>query len=645
MFCYFLINKRVCLKKAINKLKLHSPNFLLAKIEQLNMSPMHIRSIFKVSLISLALGLFQARPIQAFTLSIFHNNDSESALLPRNSEGETDLDGDIGGAARFVSLIDTLRSNATTDATITLSSGDNFLAGTAFNASLENGTFYDAVVLDAINYDAIALGNHDFDFGTDVLADFISSPQFSRPVPYLSANLDFSNVPELQNLVEQGRIAASTVVEKAGERIGVVGATTPALRSISSPGDVEIEQDVAGEVQAEIDALLAQGVDKIILISHLQSVENDLELIPQLSGVDIAIAGGGDELLANADDELLPGDESSLEQSYPLTVTNAEGRTVPVVTTAGQYGYVGQLEVEFDEAGNVIDFDGGPQRVFAPDGIESDPQVQEQAIEPVAESIAALEENAIATSEVPLNGEREAVRTEETNFGNLIADALLATGQALAPTFGLPIPDVALQNGGGIRNDSTFAPGEFTELDTFDALPFPNFVTVVPNVTASQFKEILENAVSQIEEVGGRFAQIAGFEFAYDPDASIGTRVRMVVLNDGTVIVENGEVVAGAPDITISTIDFLAQGGDDYPFGDADFTSLGVSYQQALENFVSDLGTITAQDYPVGGEGRITTAQAPSPPQPETVPEPTSVLGLLALGLGAASLQHRKSSH
>ena len=607
------------------------------------MSPMQIRSIFKVSLIGLALSL-QARPIQAFTLSIFHNNDGESALLPRNSEGETDLNGDIGGAARFVGLIDTLRSNATTDATITLSSGDNFLAGTAFNASLENGTFYDATVLNAINYDAIALGNHDFDFGTDVLADFISSPEFSNPVPYLSANLDFSGVPALQNLVEQGRIAASTVVEKAGEQIGVVGATTPELRSISSPGDVEIEQDVAGEVQAEIDDLLAQGVDKIILISHLQSVENDLELIPQLSGVDIAIAGGGDELLANPDNALLPGDQSNLEQPYPLTVTNAEGRTVPVVTTAGQYGYVGQLEVEFDEAGNVIDFGGGPERVFAPDGIESDPQVQSQAIEPVAESIAALEENAIATNEVPLNGERESVRTEETNFGNLIADALLATGKALAPTFGLPIPDVALQNGGGIRNDSTFAPGEFTELDTFDALPFPNFVTVVPNVAASQFKEILENAVSQIEEVGGRFAQIAGFEFTYDPDASIGTRVRMVVLNDGTVIVENGEVVAGAPDITISTIDFLAQGGDDYPFGDADFTSLGVSYQQALEDFVSDLGTITAQDYPVGGEGRITT-QTPSPPQPESVPEPTSVLGLLALGLGAASLQRRKSSH
>ena len=606
------------------------------------MSLMHIHSIFKVSLVGLALSL-SARPIQAFTLSVFHNNDGESALLPRNLDGATDLNGDIGGAARFVSLVDTLRSNATTDATITLSSGDNFLAGTAFNASLEDGTFYDATVLNAIGYDAIALGNHDFDFGTDVLADFISSPEWSNPVPYLSANLDFGGVPALQNLVEQGRIAASTVVEKAGEQIGVVGATTPALRSISSPGDVEIEQDVAGEVQAEIDDLLAQGVDKIILISHLQSVENDLELIPQLSGVDIAIAGGGDELLANPDNALLPGDESTPE-SYPLTVTNAEGRTVPVVTTAGQYGYVGQLEVEFDEAGNIIDFDGGPQRVFAPDGIESDPQVQAQAIEPVAESIAALEENAIATSEVPLNGEREAVRTEETNFGNLIADALLATGTALAPTFGLPIPDVALQNGGGIRNDSTFASGEFTELDTFDALPFPNFVAVVPNVAASQFKDILENAVSQIEEVGGRFAQIAGFEFAYDPDASIGTRVRMVVLNDGTVIVEDGEVVAGAPDITISTIDFLAQGGDDYPFGEADFTSLGVSYQQALEDFVSDLGTITAQDYPVGGEGRITT-QISSPPQPETVPEPTSVLGLLALGLGAASLQHRKSSH
>ncbi|NJN92372.1 MAG: hypothetical protein HC878_19745 [Leptolyngbyaceae cyanobacterium SL_5_14] len=318
--------------------------------------------------ISLA-GLLSANPADAFTLTVLHNNDGESVLLPSGDSGE------IGGAARFTSLIKDLQTNATTDGVITLSSGDNFLAGTAFNASLQDGVFYDAIVLNEIGYDAIALGNHDFDFGPDILADFISSDQFTSPVPFLSSNLDFSNEPRLQDLVEQERIASSVVVEKAGERIGVIGATTPLLASISSPRNVEIDSDIAGAVQAEIDALEAQGINKIILISHLQSVNEELALIPQLSGVDIVVAGGGSELLANETDPLLPDDvpavsgESPVFGAYPLTANNADGEAVPVVTTSGEYRYVGQLEIEFDDEGKVTAFNGGPVRVFGEDGI------------------------------------------------------------------------------------------------------------------------------------------------------------------------------------------------------------------------------------------------------------------------------------
>ncbi|MCA1991256.1 MAG: 5'-nucleotidase C-terminal domain-containing protein [Coleofasciculus sp. S288] len=621
-------------------------------------------SILKASLIGL-IGLssaLSATPSLAFTLTVLHNNDGESKLLPN---------GDIGGAAPFVTLINSLKTNATTDAVITLSSGDNFLAGTAFNASLQDDTFYDAIALDAIGYDAIALGNHDFDFGPDVLADFISSPNFNTPVPFLSANLDFSSEPALQALVDQGRIAKSTIVDKNGEKIGVVGATTPDLRSISSPRNVGVGQDIAGAVQAEIDALEAQGVNKIILISHLQSINEELTLIPQLSGVDIVIAGGGDDLLANPDNPLLPGDIAA--GSYPTTATSKDGASVPVVTTAGEYRYVGQLEVEFNDAGQVVSFNGGPLRVLAGDpNTEPNQFVQENAVEPVRASEAALAANVIAQSEVDLNGQRGAfgvtpgVRTQETNLGNLIADALLWTGTELAPSFGLDAPTVALQNGGGIRNNSIIPAGDFTELDTFNILPFANFAAIVPDIAAAQFKEILENAVSNVENTDGRFAQIAGFKFAYDLAGTAqqidavtgeittpGTRVKTVILNDGTVIVEDGAVVANAPTISIATIDFLARGGDQYPYGGADFTSLGVTYQQALANYIQDglNGRIAGSQYADDVSDRIFVGEIPDnhipggggQEPPASVPEPASVLGLLAFGvLGVGSRQLHK---
>jgi 5'-nucleotidase len=212
------------------------------------------------------------------------------------------------------------------------------------------------------------------------------------------------------------------------------------------------------------------------------------------------------------------------------------------------------------------------------------------------------------------------VRTTETNEGNLIADSLLWAGQQQAASFGVDAPQVAIQNGGGIRNDSVIPAGDLTELDTFSMVPFPNFVSVVPDVPRDQFKRLLENAYSRVEFTDGRFAQIAGMTVTYDAAGTPqiidvatgvltqeGNRVREVVLDDGTVIVSNGVVVAGDP-IDVATIDFLARNGDQYPYDGLPFTTVGLTYQQALANYIVDAlgGTITAADYPAGGEGRIT---------------------------------------
>ncbi|HZD18075.1 MAG TPA: bifunctional metallophosphatase/5'-nucleotidase, partial [Actinomycetota bacterium] len=508
-------------------------------------------------------------PNGPFTLTVLHNNDAESQLIDAGSGLE-----DFGGAARFKTLVDRLKERALRGASrgvLMLSSGDNFLAGPEFKASLDKGVpFYDSIAMDLIGYDAVAIGNHDFDFGPEVTADFIEG---TTGVPFLSANLDVGAEPDLAALEAAGRIAESTMVLENGRKIGIVGATTPALPFISSPRNVVVDPDVADEVQQEVDELTAAGANIIILISHLQSISEDLDLAPMLSGVDIMIAGGGDELLANPNNTLIPGD--AIFGPYPLWAEDMDGGMVPVITTSGAYRYVGRLVAKFDAQGDLLKAKGGPVRVSGvpPNPVSPDPAMLNMVTEPVEEALADLAANVIATSQVALDGIRANVRTMETNEGLLIADALLARATALAPSFGAPIPDVALQNGGGIRNDSIIAAGDITELDTFDMVPFPNFVSVVPSIPRDQFKEILENAVSRVEFTDGRFAQVAGFSFTYDPAgtpqilnpdgtvATPGTRVKDVTLDGGTPIVVGGVVQPGAA-LNIATIDFLARGGD-----------------------------------------------------------------------------------
>jgi 2',3'-cyclic-nucleotide 2'-phosphodiesterase (5'-nucleotidase family) len=255
-----------------------------------------------------------------------------------------------------------------------------------------------------------------------------------------------------------------------------------------------------------------------------------------------------------------------------------------------------------------------------PDGVAPDPEVQTRVVAPVEAFVSELAARIVATSEVELDGRRSRVRTVETNLGNLVGDALLWQARERAAEFGAPLPQVALQNSGGIRNDNVIPPGSLSELTTFSVLPFSNFVAVVPNLSREQFKELLENAVSRVEFTDGRFAQIAGFEFSYTTTATTaqvvntagevltpGTRVRSVVLDDGTVIVADGVVQPGAG-ITIATIDFLANGGDQYPYRGVPFTILtGVTYQLALENYLRTglNGVVTAAAYP---------ATPPAPP-------------------------------
>ncbi|MCF8371541.1 MAG: choice-of-anchor I family protein [Bacteroidales bacterium] len=569
----------------------------------------------------------------SFALTILHNNDGESKLINAGQGMEN-----YGGVARFKTVLENLRDEANTTGYeyITLSSGDNFLAGPQFNAGLynPNGLIYDAIAIDSMKYDALCLGNHDFDFGPAVLADFINDIQVN-PSTYLSANLNFANEPALSPLAANGKITDRKIVVKEGRKIGIIGLTTPMLGNISSPGNTIIEFNVDSVVQAEVNHLkTVDSVNIIILISHMQDLQADTMLIQNLHDVDVVIAGGGDEVLGSPGDLLVPVDSvKGFSGTYPLEFADADGETVYVVTTPGEYRYVGNLMLNFDEDGKITYVDPASSMVLVDNTVTPNAGLQSNVVEPVQAYINGLALNVIATSEVDLDGIKAHVREFETNEGNLAADAMLWQAQQLASNFGANMPNVSLQNGGGIRNNNIIAAGNFTELNTWDILSFDNFVTVVEDVTPTLFKEVLENCVSAQfngANIGnGRFAQVGGFKFEYDTAAQSlaydlsgnllqqGERIWKVTLDNGTPIVWEGQVVPGAPNLNIAIVNFSAKGGDQYPLANNNMVTLGATYQQALFNYVVNglNGLITAVDYPEGGEGRITykTLEIPAP--------------------------------
>jgi 5'-nucleotidase len=562
-----------------------------------------------------------AKPItvpRSFRLTLLHNNDGESKYNVGDSVAG------YGGITRFKTVLDGLRAQADAytsfaesvgaedKGTVTISSGDNYLAGLNLRASFQrydaDGTpWYDSQALDALGYDAATIGNHEYDFGPERLAQFVRG---AAKTQFVTANTDFSGEPSLQALRDSGRIANSVVVTKGGQRIGIIGVSPPETPSISSPRHVTFRA-AAGDVNAEAQRLTDAGVNKIILSSHLQNSANEKALVGQVHNVDIVISGGADDLQANESDTLIPGSPAPAFP-YPRLIADADGHPVPMVTTQGEYRYVGRLTVTFDPAGHIASTDmsrTGPVRVTAdpsqPDYVAENQQLKSEITDPLAAYKASLAAHVIGTSDVALDGGNpNPIRQQESNLGDLVADGFRAAANRTAVADGRPLADVAFSNGGGIR--TSIAAGDVSEKQTFDVLPFDNVIVTVPGVTPAKLKELMEWGFAVRPD--GRFPQISGFKVTVSASAPSGSRVTDIELDDGTPIVTGGSVAPGAPDVNLATTNFTASGGDGYPFGGLTQVAAGVAYQQSLYDFiVTDLGGhITAADYPNGGEGRIT---------------------------------------
>lgn len=523
----------------------------------------------------------------AYTLQMLHFADVDGAP------------GALNEVDRFSALVSDFRGEYP-DNTLIVSSGDNIIPGPRYFAAADDSLTEelgvpdagraDMAFLNALGVHASAVGNHDLDAGTGAFASLIAAETGTSGTypgtafPHLSANLDFTTDSNLADLVTDdqqdvaagaGKLAASAVVTLNGERIGLVGATTPALASITSTGDITISpaqvadletnyDNLAAAIQPTVDRLRGAGINKIVLLAHMQQIAIEKALAQRLVGVDVIVAGGSNTLLADANDSLRAGD--SIDDDYPLSFTSPAGEPVLVVNTEGDYRYLGRLVMTFDAAG-VLDLDSLDSMAngaWASTAANVDLLMAEtiggvaSVSQAVRDVLIARDGNLLGQTDVYLDGRRGKVRTEETNLGNLTADANL--WYARLAEAGVA---VSLKNGGGIRGaiglivqppgsndpaDVEFLPtpanaeagkneGDISQFDLEGSLAFNNELSLL-TVTAAELHEIMEYAVSATADgvTPGQFPQIGGIRFSFDP--SLAARVGEDAIGDWTVFGE-----------------------------------------------------------------------------------------------------------
>jgi 5'-nucleotidase len=468
-----------------------------------------------------------AQDDEPFKLTLMHTNDTHSHHEPQGRTG-------TGGAARQATVIKAIRESV--DNSILLDAGDRF-TGTLFHK------YYEGVdnikVMNALGYDAMALGNHEFDNGLEVLERFVSGVNF----PVLSANVDFGRLETLA-----AKIPASTTLEVAGEQIGIIGlvtAETPDITiNFTDKDAITWSDDYAGAVNREVTVLRENGVNKIILVTHI-GLGMDKAVAAKVRDVDVIVGGHSHTVVSSIFKE-------GGNTKYPLSVNDADGKPVYIVQAGDRDRYVGKLDLRFDKEGKVIRARGDLVRLTR--YIEPDEEVQ-ALVDELAAPINELKNTAVTdkagtvvTSTQLMSN--KSCRARECLIGSLIADAIRAeTGV-----------DIAMQNGGGIRSD--IDEGEVTVGEVLTVLPFGNTIATL-TLSGADVLASLESGLSRVGGPGGtgRFPQVSGMRYEYDPSKLPGNRVVSVsVLNSDGV----AEPLDSNKNYTLATNNFMRTGGDGY---------------------------------------------------------------------------------
>ncbi|KNY13858.1 5'-nucleotidase [Shinella sp. SUS2] len=543
------------------------------------------------------IALSSGSALADYELNILHINDLHSRIEAINKfdstcSAEEEGKGEcFGGVARLKTAIDTQRQALTGKNVLLLNAGDNF-QGSLFYTTYKGAV--EAEFLNLMKFDAMTVGNHEFDDSEDGLATFLDKVQF----PVVTANVAASASSKIGD-----RIKPFIVLDQGGQKIGIVGAVANDTAELSSPGpNVLIGDDVA-DITAAIGELKKQGVNKIIALTHV-GYPRDLAAIAKIPDVDVVVGGHTNTFLSNTSDKA--------EGPYPTLVDNPGGYKVPVVQAAAYSKYLGNLKVVFDDAGVVKESSGEP--VLIDGSIKPDEAVLAR-IKELGGPIEELKNKIVAESAAPIDGSREVCRAAECAMGNLVADAILDRTKSQGMT-------IAITNGGGLRASIDGGPVSMGEV--LSVLPFQNTVATF-QLKGSDLVAALENGLGQIEEGAGRFPQVSGMKYSFDKSKPAGSRVVSVEVKEGGAfvpldpaktygIVSNNYMRAGGDGYSV----FAKAGQNAYDFGPnlelvvADYLAAHRPYQPYTDGRITEVANATVVETPASTETATGTEAKPA---------------------------------
>lgn len=544
---------------------------------------------------------------QPYTLTLLHINDHHSTLESKSKTLQLDAGSgtavavavDAGGFARVTTAFDELAKAAGANV-LKLHAGDALTGTLYFNRAGADGEA-DAALMNTVCFDAFALGNHEFDKGDAGLKGFLDQlRKGSCKTPALSANVKWGANSALNAARAPGAVLPSTVLERGGQKIGIVGLTIAHKTKISSSPDADTTfEDETVAAQRQIDLLRAQGVNKIVLLSHI-GYELDKQVAAQLSGVDVVVGGDSHTLLGP--DTLKARGVGNPAGSYPTRLTDKDGKTVCVVQAWEYAQVVGELNVTFDERGDVQSCTGTPHVLIgdnftiagkAPTAAEktalqasvvasgflrsTQPQAAALAVlKPYQDRVAVFNKAVVAIAPAELCSRRVPGGPGSVDFSRssaacnaqgsvslrggdiqqLVAQAYLDVANA---QYGGA--DISLQSGGGVRIPLL---GPVTAAQAIQVLPFGNMLFRL-DVTGQEVKGMLEDGLEAVYGPGGStgpYPYTGGMRFDVNAAAAKGQRVSAIEVRNRTT--GAWATLDPAKTYRLFVLSFNATGGDGY---------------------------------------------------------------------------------
>ncbi|WP_082235143.1 bifunctional metallophosphatase/5'-nucleotidase [Halobacillus massiliensis] len=461
------------------------------------------------------------KPLVFDVIDILSTNDVHGNLEQNTSEQ--------GGMPLVGGIVDDFRS-VNDDGTIVVDAGDS-MQGTLISNAFEGLSTIET--MNAIDYDVSAIGNHEFDWGIDVLRDRIEDAEF----PFLAANIFEEETGDRPEWAEP-----YTMIEIGDYKVGILGfSTTETPESTLSTHVEGLEFLDPAPISEELSAELKEkGADIVMVNSHLPGwQEPSGQIMGELADFAAAENGIVDALVGGHSHERVAGHVNEIPVVEAERYTRAMGHIQLFVDRKTKEVYHSEVDL---------------LETYAP--LAGENKEVRQIVNNYNAQVEEVKNEVVATTEGPITRDRKYGNLGVSKLGNMITDAMRERAEA----------DIAFQNSGGIRTD--IDAGEITYGEVFEVLPFDNY-NVTAEMTGEQIKDILEGPA----EDDWNFMQIqfSGMNVVYDPSQSDGERVTSIELWDGTPVYEKGETIDGT--FTVVTNNFLSTGSGDgyYTFGEVEW--------------------------------------------------------------------------